>query len=386
MSTPIPDQVALIYGTRPELVKIAPLWKALTEHRQLRPLTISTGQHRDMLADLHEWFGFTPDVDLALMTPGQTLEGLTARALEALTATLANYQPAAAVVHGDTTTSMAGALAARYARVPVVHLEAGLRTGDLHSPFPEELNRRLTGTMTDLHLAPTDRARANLLSEGVPESAIVVTGNTVIDALLQTADRAHPINDPAVADALGAARTVVVATLHRRESHGAPLREVATALVELTERFEGLTVVLPLHPNPRVRESIGPVVEDCAGIVVCDPLPYPEFISLLARADLIVTDSGGIQEEAPSLNVPVLVARESTERPEAVHAGTAILVGTDRQTLVQQASRLLIDRDAYRQVAELANPFGDGTAALRSAEAIARFLAGSDQRPPGPAD
>lgn len=366
--------VALVYGTRPEAVKIAPLWKALAGHPRLRPVLVSTGQHRDMLAEIHAWFGMEPDVDLGLMSPGQTLPDLTARVLQALVPTFAELRPGAVVVHGDTTTSMAGALAARYAGVPVVHLEAGLRTGDLLSPFPEELNRRLTGVMADLHLAPTAAARRNLRREGVPAHQIELTGNTVIDALLDTRARRVAVSDPAVALAQAAPGPLVVATLHRRESHGAPLREVALGLVELTDRVPGLKVVLPLHPNPQVRASIGAVVAACPAIVVCDPMPYPEFVALLASADVIVTDSGGIQEEAPSLDVPVLVTRETTERPEAVEAGAARLVGTDRALLVRSALELLENPLAHRRMASVANPFGDGRAGERSAAAIAALL------------
>lgn len=366
--------VAIVYGTRPEAVKVAPLWRALEAHPRLRPVLVSTGQHRDLLGELHAWFGMQPDVDLAVMTDGQGLPGLTSRVLVALSAELERLRPAAVVVHGDTTTSMAGALAARYAGVPVVHLEAGLRTHDLLSPFPEELNRRLTGVMADLHLAPTALSRQNLLAEGVADETIVVTGNTVIDALLETSGRAHPIDDAAVRATIGSAERLVVATLHRRESHGAPLRRVAEALEELTRRSPGLKVVLPLHPNPQVRASVGEVVDRCPDITVCAPMPYPQFVSLLAAADLLVTDSGGIQEEAPSLDKPVLVVRESTERPEAVEAGTARLVGTDPRLLVSEALRLLHDPVAYRSMARIANPFGDGTAGVRSADAIAALL------------
>lgn len=373
--------VAIVYGTRPEAVKVAPLWKALVRHPALRPVLVSTGQHRDMLAEIHDWFGMEPDVDLGLMSPGQSLPDLTARVLQALVPTFADLAPGAVVVHGDTTTSMAGALAARYAGVPVVHLEAGLRTGDLSSPFPEELNRRLTGVMADLHLAPTPAARRNLIREGVSAHGIALTGNTVIDALLDTLARRVPVSDPAVADAQAAAGPLVVATLHRRESHGAPLREVALGLAELTRRVPGLKVVLPLHPNPQVRASIGEVVAACPDIVVCDPMPYPEFVSLLADADVIVTDSGGIQEEAPSLDVPVLVTRETTERPEAVEAGAARLVGTDRDLLVRTALELLEDPLAHGRMAAVENPFGDGRAGERSASAIAVLLGVADRTP-----
>lgn len=377
--------VAIVYGTRPEAVKVAPLWRALRDHPLLRPVLISTGQHRDLLTGLHQWFGMEPDVDLEVMTEGQGLAGLTSRVLVSLTAELERLQPAAVVVHGDTTTSMAGALSARYAGVPVVHLEAGLRTHDLRSPFPEELNRRLTGVMADLHLAPTALSRANLLAEGVREEAIVVTGNTVIDALLETSARAHPIEDPQVRATIDAAERLVVATLHRRESHGAPLRRVAEALEELTRRTRGLKVVLPLHPNPLVRASVGEVVDRCPDITVCAPMAYPEFVSLLTAADLLVTDSGGIQEEAPSLDKPVLVVRESTERPEAVEAGTARLVGTDPALLVAEAERLLHDPVAYRTMAQLRNPFGDGRSGARCAAAIAELLGAGARTAPGSA-
>jgi UDP-N-acetylglucosamine 2-epimerase (non-hydrolysing) len=369
--------VAIVYGTRPEAVKIAPLWRALKATPGLEPLLISTGQHRDMLAEIHDWFGMEPDLDLALMTEGQDLAGLTARVMTTLTRELQQLQVAAVVVHGDTTTSMAGAMAARFAGIPVIHLEAGLRTHDLLSPFPEELNRRLTGVMADLHLAPTERARRNLLAEGVSDSDIVVTGNTVIDSLLETAQRAEPIGDTNVQNAIANARKVVVATLHRRESHGEPLRRVGQALADLTQRVEGTVVVLPLHPNPKVRASIGEIIDNCDDIVVCSPMPYPQFVSLLNSADLIVTDSGGIQEEAPSLDKPVLVVRDSTERPEAIEAGTARLVGTDPTVLIEHATTLLEDPSSHQQVARIRNPFGDGTAAQQGASAIANLLAGS---------
>lgn len=366
--------VALVYGTRPEAVKIAPLWRVLHEHPTLRPVLISTGQHRDLLAELHTWFGMRPDVELAVMTADQGLAGLTATVLQTLTDELVRRRPAAVVVHGDTTTSMAGALAARYAGIPVVHLEAGLRTHDLLSPFPEELNRRLTGVMADLHLAPTPAARDNLLAEGVAPGSVVVTGNTVIDALLDTARRAHPVTDESVRRVIAGPGRLVVATLHRRESHGEPLRRVAEALARLTREVPGLRVVLPLHPNPRVRASVWPVLEQCPEIVVCPPLPYPQFVTLLDAADLIVTDSGGIQEEAPSLGKPVLVTRETTERPEAVAAGTALLVGTDPDRLLAAARRLLDDPVAHAAMAGRTNPFGDGRAGVRCAAAIADLL------------
>lgn len=376
------QRVGIVYGTRPEAVKIAPLWQALNEHPHLRPVLISTGQHREMLAEIHAWFGMEPDVDLDLMTPGQGLAGLTGKVITAVDRTLAELSLAAVVVHGDTTTSMAGALAARYHQVPVVHLEAGLRTRDLSAPFPEELNRRLTGVMADLHLAPTARAEQHLLAEGVPARQVVVTGNTVIDALLHSVRRGCPVRDAAVSAALLRAERIVVATLHRRESHGEPLRQVALGLAELTRRVPGTIVVLPLHPNPAVRTSIGAVVEACREIVVCDPMPYPEFVSLLAVADLIVTDSGGIQEEAPSLDVPVLVTRVSTERPEAIEAGTARLVGTDADLLVRTAVELLDDPEVYNQIAATPNPFGDGRAAQRAVAAIADLVLGRAARTP----
>ena len=381
MPDPVPEiemsarpVVAIVYGTRPEAVKVAPLWRALRDHPALEPRLVSTGQHRDMLAEVHAWFGMTPDVDLAVMTDDQGLPGLTAKVVTALSRELLANPPAAVVVHGDTTTSMAGALAARYAGVPVVHLEAGLRTGDLTSPFPEELNRRLTGVMADLHLAPTEGSARNLRAEGVPAERIVVTGNTVIDALLETAQRSQPIGDAAVARVVERADRLVVATLHRRESHGEPLRRVAEALAELTRRVPGVEVVLPLHPNPRVRASIGAVIDACPAITACAPMPYPEFVTLLDSAYLIVTDSGGIQEEAPSLDKPVLVTRDTTERPEAVAAGTARLVGTDPGALLGAALELLGDEDAYRRMAGIQNPFGSGDAGLRSARAIAGLL------------
>jgi len=360
-----------IIGTRPEAIKMAPVILELQRTAdRFHHTLVSTAQHREMLDQVLTVFGITPDIDLGLMQPNQTLAGLTARALTTLTGVFAERRPALVLLQGDTTTVMAAALAAFYQRVPVGHVEAGLRTFDRHNPFPEEINRRIASVLGDLHFAPTERARANLLREGVAAEAIFVTGNTIVDALRQM-----PLTDEFTSDSLRnlplAGRRLIVVTAHRRENHGAPLRNICRALRTLAEQFGDVEIVYPVHLNPNVRAVVTADLGGAPAIHLIEPLPYPDLLRLLARSTLILTDSGGIQEEAPSLRKPVLVLRETTERPEVIEVGAGLLVGTDTDRIVAEARRLLTDRAAYARMVNVTNPFGDGHAAERIVKILA---------------
>lgn len=364
-------------GTRPEAIKIAPLLPALAAVG-LEPVVVATAQHRHLLDQVFDTFGITPTFDLDVLRPGQTPDQVASRILDRLPSVLDEVRPAAVVVQGDTTTAFASALAGFHAGIPVVHLEAGLRTGNITAPFPEEMNRRLVTQLASLHLAPTQSAARNLAREGVPSEAVVVTGNTVIDALHLVLGRmAAP---PEVVRDLDDATRVVVVTAHRRESWGAPMAEVATAIAQLARDHPDVVVVFPVHPNPIVRDAVEPVLTGIANVRLIEPLEYAAFARLLARSHLLLTDSGGLQEEGPSLGKPVLVLRDATERPEGVAAGTARLVGTHAATIVAAARELLTDQDAYARMAHAVNPYGDGRAAERSAASI-RHLLGLGRRP-----
>lgn len=367
-------RVMTVYGTRPEAIKCAPVVKALEASPDFEGITVVTGQHREMLDQVNELFGITPDHDLDVMSHGQSLSGIFARVLDGLDPILAAERPDAIVVQGDTTTSTAAALAAFYRGIPVVHLEAGLRSGDLASPFPEEGNRRLTSQIATVHLAPTTTSRANLLAEGIDPTAVVVTGNTVIDALLETVGRRMPFADPALEQAVADERRLLLVTTHRRENWGDAMQGVGRAVARIAREHEDLLVVLPAHRNPVVREAILPALEGLPNVLVTEPLPYGEFARLMAEAHVILSDSGGVQEEAPSLGTPVLVMRDTTERPEAVAAGTVRLVGTDEETIVSAVRTLLTDPQAHAAMATAANPYGDGTAAQQSVDAMRRTL------------
>jgi UDP-N-acetylglucosamine 2-epimerase (non-hydrolysing) len=391
--TSSPKRVMVVFGTRPEAIKVAPLIQALAAAPWSRPVVAVTAQHRRILDQVLELFAICPNYDLDIMRSAQTLTDVTVGALDGLGPVLADADPDLVVVQGDTTTTFAAALASFYQRVPVVHLEAGLRTGDVLSPYPEEMNRRLTSQLASLHLAPTPSARANLLAEGVDPSSVVSTGNTVIDALHWTVGRRMPYRDRELAELDTDPRPVLLVTAHRRESWGEPMTAIGAALADLARSEPDLLVVLPVHPNPRVREALLPAVTGLDNVLVVEPLAYGEFARLLDRATIVLTDSGGVQEEAPSLGKPVLVMRDTTERPEAVAAGTARLVGTDHDQIVANVCSLLHDADAYAAMANAVNPYGDGRAAERSCQAMARFL-GLDATvseftpsdPPRPAD
>jgi UDP-N-acetylglucosamine 2-epimerase (non-hydrolysing) len=375
---PATPNVMLVYGTRPEAIKMAPLVKALERSVSLNPIVVVTGQHREMLDQVNELFDIRPKHDLNVIQPRQTLPQLSVRALDGLSGLMAEERPDAVVVQGDTTTSFVAALAAFYERVPVVHVEAGLRTHNRYSPYPEEINRRLTSQVTNLHLAPTSTAKANLLREGIDAWDVVVTGNSVIDALLEVVGRKVPFGDRRL-EALDG-KPIVLITSHRRESWGEPMARVAEAIAILAMRFPNVHFVLPAHKNPVVRDVLLPPLQGHDNVVITEPLAYGEFARLMQCSRLILTDSGGVQEEAPSLGKPVLVMRESTERPEAVAAGTVRLVGTDRDTVVDSVASLLEDEQAYDRMANAVNPYGDGQASRRSVQAIERYFGLSDVR------
>jgi UDP-N-acetylglucosamine 2-epimerase (non-hydrolysing) len=367
-------RVLSVFGTRPEAIKMAPVVRALREApTRFESLVCVSAQHRTMLDQVLEVFDLEADIDLDLMVPGQSPAGIAAGILERLPPLLRRVQPDVILVQGDTTTTFAAAFAAFLEKVPTGHVEAGLRTGDRWQPFPEEMNRVLTTRIAALHFAPTPAARDALLIEGVPAADIYLTGNTVIDALLQTVRPDYRFRTPALA-ALDPGRRLVLVTTHRRESFGPPLRSICAAIRELAGRFPELEWVLPVHPNPQVKATVEELLCDLPGMHLIPPVDYLEFVHLMSRADLVLTDSGGVQEEAPSLGKPVLVLREVTERPEGVLAGTALVVGTDRARIVAAASELLTSPEAYARMANAVNPYGDGRASERILTALADRL------------
>ncbi|MDO1527639.1 UDP-N-acetylglucosamine 2-epimerase (non-hydrolyzing) [Fulvimonas sp. R45] len=352
--------VLCIVGTRPEGIKMAPLIKVLKREPWARVTVLATAQHRDLLDQVLALFDIEPDVDLDIMKPNQSLPELTARLITALDGTFAELMPDIVLAQGDTTTVMTAALVAFYRNIPFGHVEAGLRTHDLGNPFPEEMNRMVAGHLSRWHFVPTERSRGNLLREGISDSAIHVTGNTVIDALLEVAERELPLDVP-----LDPSRRLVLVTAHRRENFGEPFRAVCRAIRQLADRYEDIEVLYPVHPNPNVRATAHELLGDHPRIRLCRPLDYAPFVEAQKRAYLILTDSGGVQEEAPALGKPVLVLRAETERPEAVDEGVVRLVGTDEARIVTEASRLLDDAAAYRSMARGVSPYGDGLAARR---------------------
>ena len=378
-------KILVVYGTRPEAIKVAPLITALAASAHLKPVVAVTGQHREMLDQVNAMFEIVPQYDLNIFGQRQSLEGITCRALEGVSGVIAEEKPDAVLVQGDTTTCFAAALAAFYQKVPVIHLEAGLRTGDPYNPFPEEMNRSMVSRIAALHLAPTDTSRHNLVAEGIPAQRIVVTGNTVIDALLEVASRRLPLTNP---DLLKLAdRRMVLITAHRRESWGEPMARAARAMARLARMFPEVQFLLPAHLNPAVREILLPQLQHLENVLITQPLDYSDFVGAMQASDIVLTDSGGVQEEAPSLGKPVLVMRETTERPEAVVAGTVKLVGTDEDRIVHEVSALLTDKSAYDAMAKAVNPYGDGLASDRCVQSIEHFF-GHSTRPadfvPGP--
>jgi UDP-N-acetylglucosamine 2-epimerase (non-hydrolysing) len=370
-------RIAVVIGTRPEAIKMAPVVRALrAQSEHLETVVIATAQHRQMLDQVLSLFHIPLDVDLDLMRPQQTLADLNARVLQMMECTLRDLGPDLLLVQGDTTTAFAAALAAFYLHIPVGHVEAGLRSHDLSNPFPEEANRCLTSKLTTLHFAPTPLACQALVGEGIPEDAIAVTGNTVVDALHTLLAQPFTFHDSPLAQLPLDQHRVVLVTSHRRESWGQDLQNTCLALKELVEQFADVLVVYPVHLNPHVRETVMSVLSGTERICLLEPLDYLTFLQLMARAHLILTDSGGIQEEAPTLRKPLLVLRKLTERPEAFQAGLAKIVGTSREAIVAAASRLLTDPEAYRGMSHGANPYGDGHASRRIVRAICRWARG----------
>jgi UDP-N-acetylglucosamine 2-epimerase (non-hydrolysing) len=362
--------VTIVLGTRPEAIKLAPVIQAFQKDPAFTTRVVLTGQHREMVTQVMELFGISADHDLALMAPQQTLTHITCAALEGLKQEFARHRPDLVLVQGDTTTAFAAALAAFYEQIPVGHVEAGLRTDNLLDPFPEEANRRLISQLAQLHFAPTERSAANCRASGVV-GEILTTGNTVIDALLLMAQQAAPF----ALEGFDAARQrLILVTVHRRENWGERLQSIGNGLLQLLQRFDDVAILLPLHRNPTVREPLQALLGEHPRAHLCEPLDYDRLVAAMRECTLVLSDSGGLQEEAPALGKPVLVLRRTTERPEAVDAGTARLVGTDAATIVNEAARLLDDPAAYDTMARAHNPFGDGLASGRIVEAARRLL------------
>lgn len=374
-------KVLTVFGTRPEAIKMAPLVQALKKEAQIDCKVAVTAQHREMLDQVLDLFQIIPDYDLDIMKKGQTLFEITSRALLGLQDVLLKEKPDLVLVHGDTSTTFVGALAAYYQQIAVGHVEAGLRSGNKYSPFPEEMNRRLTGTLCDLHFAPTEMAEKNLLREGHDPNKIYITGNTVIDALLNTVDEKHTFTDPLLRSIDFNAQRVLVLTTHRRENLGEPMRQIYSALKEIVEEFPDIVIVFPVHKNPAVRRVVEEVLGGMDRVKLIEPLDYQPFVNLMQRSYLVLTDSGGLQEEAPSLGKPVLVLRENTERPEAVSAGTVELVGINREKIYATAKKLLTDKTKYDQMAQAVNPYGDGMASCRIVESLHHFWGWREDRP-----
>lgn len=375
-------KVMTVFGTRPEAIKMAPVVLELNKYPDLiTPIVAVTAQHRDMLDQVLNLFNIKPDYDLNIMAQGQTLFDITTKAMNGLNEVLSKEKPDIVLVHGDTTTTFAGALAAYYHEIAVGHVEAGLRTYNKYSPFPEEMNRKLTGAIADLHFAPTDTASGNLKAEGINEERIFVTGNTVIDALHKTVKDDFIFDDEKLANIDYEHKRIILVTTHRRENLGEPMRHVYKALKDIVNEFEDVEVVFPVHKNPKVREVVNEELGGIKDVHLIDPLDYEPFANLMHRAFLVLTDSGGIQEEAPSLGKPVLVLRDTTERPEAVQAGTVKLIGTEREKVYTETKYLLTDHAEYERMANTCNPYGDGKASKRIIEAILYHYGLSTEKP-----
>lgn len=366
-------KVMTVFGTRPEAIKMCPLVLEMKKYPDLiEPLVAVTAQHREMLDQVLELFQIKPDYDLNIMTSGQTLYDVTTRALMGLKEVMEEAKPDIVLVHGDTTTTFAGALAAFYAQIPVGHVEAGLRTGNKYSPYPEEMNRKLTGAIADMHFAPTAISKQNLLKENVNPDNILVTGNTVIDALQATVQKNYVFEDAEFNKVFESGHRLILMTTHRRENLGEPMRHVYKALKSVLETHEDVEAIFPVHKNPKVREIVQQELGGLDRVHLIEPMDYEPFANLMAKVDIVLTDSGGIQEEAPALGKPVLVLRDTTERPEAVSAGTVLLVGTAYEDVLRETNRLLDDAAHYKKMAEAANPYGDGQACARIVNAVLR--------------
>jgi UDP-N-acetylglucosamine 2-epimerase (non-hydrolysing) len=377
-------RVLFIFGTRPEAIKLAPVIKELEKHPEtFTSVVCVTAQHREMLNQVLETFNITPDYDLDIMQDNQSLYDITVKGLQAIKAVMENEKPDLVIVQGDTTTTFVGALAAFYERIPVGHVEAGLRTNDKYKPFPEEINRRLTTHIADLHFAPTQKAKQNLLKEGINEENIFVTGNTVIDALLMVIEKQSTTEAQKRWDdyfvnnfdiSFNNDKRHILVTGHRRENFGPGFEDICSALKEIAMSQKGIDIIYPVHLNPNVQKPVRRILGGMQNVFLIPPLDYEPFVYLMKNSYLILTDSGGVQEEAPSLGKPVLVMRETTERPEAVEAGTVRLVGTDKKRIVEEASKLLADSEAYNAMSMTHNPYGDGKASTRIVETLNGYL------------
>lgn len=373
-------KVMFVFGTRPEAIKMAPLVKAVEAAEDMEALVVVTAQHREMLDQVLALFDVKPNYDLNLMKPGQSLTDITAGVLRGIERIVIKEKPDIVLVHGDTTTTFAGALASFYQQTPIGHVEAGLRSGNMYSPFPEEANRKLTGVMTSVHLAPTPQAKQNLLREGVDENAIFTTGNTVIDALMMTIDDAYAF-EPVLAEALNVSGRKVLLTTHRRENLGQPMVQIFRAVRRLHERFDDVHFYFPVHLNPRVQALAKEALSDLERVHMFDPLDYAPFANLINRMDLVLTDSGGLQEEAPAIGKPVLVLRDTTERPEAIEAGTVRLVGCDTDVIYNTVEELFTNEESYNAMKHAVNPYGDGHACERILAALDYYFGLVDKRP-----
>jgi UDP-N-acetylglucosamine 2-epimerase (non-hydrolysing) len=374
-------KIMAVFGTRPEAIKMAPLLKALRQNKNYKLIITVTAQHREMLDQVMELFQLEADYDLDIMQERQTLSGLSARIIKKLDGIIAAEKPDLLLVHGDTSSTFIGALTAFYNQIDIAHVEAGLRTHDKYSPFPEEMNRQLTGVLADLNFAPTKKAKENLILENTPENKIFVTGNTVIDALLSVVDADYQFENQLLQSIDFKNKKVILLTAHRRENLGKPMANIFRAVTRLTAELSDLEVVFPVHLNPVIRELSQKMLADNEQIHLIEPLDYLPFANLMAEVDLVLTDSGGIQEEAPSLGKPVLVLRDTTERPEAVEAGTVIKIGTEYDKIYQQALKLLTDKKEYGKYAAAVNPYGDGQAVVRIIKAINYHFGLSQNRP-----
>ena len=375
-------KVMTVFGTRPEAIKMAPVVLELKKHSsEIQTIVAVTAQHRQMLDQVLQLFHIQPDYDLDIMSQGQTLYDITTKALLGLKTVLETEKPDLVLVHGDTTTTFAGALAAYYQQIPVGHVEAGLRTGNIYSPFPEEMNRKLTGAMASIHFAPTPTAKNNLLQEHVNPANIYVTGNTVIDALMTTVAGEYNFEDDALRTVDFQHHRIILLTTHRRENLGEPMRHIYKALRRIVDEIPDTEIVFPVHRNPLVRKVVEEELAGVDRIHLIDPMEYEPFANLMSLSSLVLTDSGGIQEEAPSLGKPVLVLRDTTERPEAVAAGTVRLIGTDKDIVYKETKRLLTDNDAYHAMSMAVNPYGDGKASKRIVQAILHAFGGKKEVP-----
>lgn len=363
----------IVFGTRPEAIKMAPLVKEFQNHPEFETRVCVTAQHREMLDQVLDFFEITPDYDLNIMKPDQNLYTLTSGIIDAMKLILDEFKPDYVYVHGDTSTTMATSIAAFYSGAKICHVEAGLRTHNMRSPFPEEMNRQVTGRIADYHFAPTTQSKQNLLDENIPEDTILVTGNTVIDALIESSARVNSVENAAIEklkQIVDTSKKIILVTGHRRENHGQGFLNICEALKEIATANREVQIIYPVHMNPNVKGPVYEILSNIENVFLIEPLAYPAFVWLMDKSYLIITDSGGVQEEAPSLGKPVLVMRDTTERPEAVDAGTVILVGTDKNRIIRECEILLSDKNIYENMSALHNPYGDGMACKRIVEFI----------------